>query len=246
MLTSAAISPNTRASVEGTRAAEAWIAANGRLLPDLRRRIIEYHATASRDFPWRHTRDPYRVLIAEILLQKTSVRPVASVWTDLIDRYPDIMALSRASLADLEALISPLGLTKRAEVLHEVAQRIAAYAGGEIPANADLLGRLPGVGDYTTSAVMSFAFGIRADTIDVNAARVYSRVAGFAPKTKRQGLAFARVVGEKVITETTHREVNLGMLDLSAQVCRINPLCATCPLASLCYHASNRPIRART
>ena len=94
--------------------------------------------------------------------------------------------------------------------------------------------------------VLSFACDVRAVTIDVNAARVYSRIGGFLPNALRQGLAYARVVAETVVTETNHREVNYGVLDLAAQVCRPRPLCSSCPALAFCEYGAAIVGSART
>jgi A/G-specific adenine glycosylase len=175
----------------------------------------------------------------EVLLRKTGAKPVQEVWASLVERYPNAVALSRAPLEDIEEVVGVLGLKKRATALREAARTIVEETGGEVIADPEFLQSLPGIGDYATAAVLSFAWDVRAVTIDVNAARVYSRIGGFLPNTLRQGLAYARVVAETVATETNHKEVNYGVLDLAAQVCRPRPLCSSCPALGVCEYGAS-------
>lgn len=230
--------PQSNRTVEGAWDANQWLAENPEIPSQLRNILSDYYENQGRDFPWRRTKDPYKILIAEILLQKTGVKPVEKVWNVFIQHYPDIKALSTASIQDISSIIGVLGLQKRAKLLHEIAQRIFNEAGGEIIADAKFLESLPGVGKYSTAAVLSFAFDIGLPTLDVNAARVYCRVGGFSPNTLRQGLAFANVFSKQVNTAETHRKVNYGLLDLAAQICKPKPLCDICPARRICCFAN--------
>jgi A/G-specific adenine glycosylase len=221
-------------TAEGTEAAVGWIEKHPEMLRCLRRAFRRYYETSRRDLPWRNTADPYRLLVAELLLQKTAVKPVEEVWRALIRRYPTVHALARASLRTVQALIRPLGLHKRARALRDAARVIVREGGGRIPPDPCFLQSLPGVGGYTAATVLSFAHNVKAAAVDVNVARVYARIAGFAPNTLRQGLAFALVVAERVATPKWHRETNYAVIDLAAQVCRPRPACGACPIARLC------------
>jgi A/G-specific adenine glycosylase len=230
--------PQSNQTIEGALDAVRWLEENPEMPLQLRRILTNYYQQNGRDFPWRGTRDPYKVLVAETLLQKTSVKPVTDIWSAFIRQYPDVEMLASSSLHHIEALIRPLGLQKRAKVLLESARCIVRTAGSQIPGNAQFLKSLPGVGDYTAAAILSFAFNINAAAIDVNAARVYTRICGFSPNTLRQGLAFARAVGERVVSPETHREVNYGLLDLAAQLCgKSKPNCSQCPAREICQYA---------
>jgi A/G-specific adenine glycosylase len=232
--------PQSNRTIEGTLAADQWLQEHPELPSQLRSILLRYYQEHGRDFPWRRTGDPYKILVAEMLLQKTGVKPVENIWAALIHRYPDIEALATAPFQHVEEIIRSLGLRKRAKVLYESAQYIVSEAEGKIVGDALFLETIPGVGKYTAAALLSFAFNITAATIDVNAARVYTRICGFSPKTLRQGLAFARVLGECVITPQIHREINYSVLDLSAQVCRPKPLCSKCPISEICQYARVR------
>jgi A/G-specific adenine glycosylase len=230
----------TSRTKEGAEKASEWLERNSSVLPQLRHVLIEYYLQSGRDFPWRRTTDPYAILIAEVLLQKTGSRPVGDIWRSFLQRYPTVDALASASIEDLEAVLRPLGLRKRAKILYDAAQVLMRDAKGKVPGDATFLRSIYGIGSYTTAAVLSFGHNISAATIDVNAARVYTRIAGFVPNTLRQGLAFATIVGEEVITPETHRAVNLGLLDFAAQICKTRPLCERCPAVSICKYGRIR------
>lgn len=229
--------PVTNKTIEGTLYANQWLEKHPEMPSQLRHIFVRYYQDHGRDFPWRKTSDPYKIFVAELLLQKTAVKPVEEIWTSFLRHYPNIETLAMASIQEIEAIISPLGLRKRAEVLHNASLWIMREAGGKIIGDVRFLRSLPGIGDYITAAILSFAFDIEAATIDVNASRVYSRICGFSSNTLRQGLAFARIVGRCVTSKQTHRAVNLGLLDLAAQICRPKPLCCDCPALNVCYYA---------
>lgn len=228
--------PKSNNTVEGINAATQWLRHHPEKIAKLRYIFCRYYRKNGRIYPWRESKDPYKVLLAEFLLQKTSITPVRKVWSTLIKLYPNIERLAVADIKYLETIIRPLGLRKRAKALRQAARIIAQEAGGTIPDEREFLESLPGVGNYTASAILSFGCDVKASTIDVNAARVYTRIAGFLPKTLRQGLAFASVVGERVATQRTHREINFGVLDLAAHLCRPRPLCHNCPALKFCHY----------
>jgi A/G-specific adenine glycosylase len=234
--------PRSNRTREGAEEAVAWLQTHPRLPTELRKAIRKYYGERGRDFPWRRTRDPYKVLVAELLLQKTAAKPVEIVWSIFVERYPTVHALAQASVRDVARLIRPLGLRKRIKALREAARTAVRETGGEIAPDEGFLRSLTGVGAYTAAAVLSFSHGVSTAVVDVNCARVYSRIAGFQPNTLRQGLAFAQVVSRRVITAKTHREVNYGVLDLAAEVCRPRPRCAGCPLARLCQSCLKRHV----
>jgi A/G-specific adenine glycosylase len=232
--------PASNRTIEGATDATEWLQKHQALVPRLRRLFMAYYKECGRNFPWRHVQDPYKLLVAEMLLQKTAVKPMVRVWASFVEQFPDAKTLSLAPLEKIEAAIRPLGLAKRARRLHALASMIVQQAGGQLASDAAFLRLLPGVGSYTSAAIRSFAFNIRAAAIDINAARVYARIGGFAPNTLRQGLAFAEVVGERLVTRDAHREINYGVLDLAAQVCKPIPLCLECPALKLCAYGQQR------
>src|SRR2546428_10960640 len=120
------------------------------------RRVLDWYAVHGRDLPWRNTRDPYAILVSEVLSQQTQIARVLPVYERLLGRYPSIHALARAPLADVKAITDPLGYKVRGEWLHAAALRVADR-GGVFPETLEELRQLPGVGRYTAGAVVSFA-----------------------------------------------------------------------------------------
>lgn len=195
-----------------------------------------YNQNGRKNLPWRKTRNPYRVLIAELMLQKThAVQQVLPVYRSFVDKYPDVKSLSKASVIDLKETIKSLGLQNvRSKRLKELALFVNEQFGGEIPKEYEDLRGLPGVGDYIANAVLCIAFGERKSMVDANVGRVLGRVfygkADYPPSKDR-----TLKIAYKLLPETKFREFNLGLIDLGALVCRPkSPLHTNCPLSDEC------------
>lgn len=186
-----------------------------------------------RSFPWRENPEPFRTLVAEILLQRSRGTTVATVYEALFSRWPDADALARARVTSIESVIRPLGLTKRAATLRALAQEVTRL--GSVPGTLDGLLALPGVGRYAASATLSVAFGTRAAVVDGVTARVYRRYFGLEgdePATNDDKL-WALV--EEVTPHEHIREWNWAVLDLAATICLPKvPRCSQCPLQADC------------
>ncbi len=232
--------PESNRTSEGVTYGTCWLSDWPELPKRLRNVFRRYFLKHGRDFAWRITSDPYQILVAEVLLQKTGSAQVEKVWQDFIQKYPDVKSLAAASVSEIVAIIESLGLRKRAGTLSDAARLLSQETGGKIIPDKDFLMGLPGVGTYTAAAISSFAFDVGMPTIDVNAVRVYSRIGGFLYRTPRQGLAFAEVIGGRVVTKKTHKEVNYGVLDLASEVCKPQPHCEVCPALKFCQFARAR------
>lgn len=200
-------------------------------------RIISWARDNLREFPWRRDRTPFRVLVAEFLLKRTTATAAEKVYKDFISRYPDIESLSRADRNELETTLSRIGLQKqRGKGMLEAARFIVDNYQGEIPADRSRLLEVPHVGDYTADAVLSLGFGVPTGLLDSNVERVlkrlHSKIEGLDKKTLAQ-------LAESYAPEKDNDLYNLGLLDLGALVCRYDkPLCGSCPVRGLCdYHA---------
>jgi A/G-specific adenine glycosylase len=165
-----------------------------------------------RDLPWRRTRDPYEILVSEVMLQQTQVERVIPRWTAWLERWPTVEALAAASVAEVIRAWQGLGYNRRALNLHRAAQQVAADGW------PDDLTALPGVGRYTAAAVGCFAFGRPELPVDVNVARVRERSGG----------------------RFTHASAQ-ALMDLGATVCLARvPRCGGCPLAAWCPSRGRR------
>jgi A/G-specific adenine glycosylase len=182
--------------------------------------LLDWYAAEGRDLPWRRTRDPYAVLVSEVMLQQTQVARVVPRYVAWLQRWPDAASLAAAPPADVLREWIGLGYNRRALRLRD-ACTIVARDGW--PRTAVGLRALPGVGPYTAAAVASFAFGEQVAAVDVNLARVAGRV--------------GREVGE-LLPDGRADLFNHAMMDLGATVCTARrPRCALCPVAGSCASA---------
>ncbi len=198
------------------------------------RALLAWYARNRRDLPWRRTRDPYRILVSEIMLQQTRAQAVIPYYERFLERFPTAGALARAAEHEVLAAWSGLGYYSRARTLREAARRIAAA--GAFPRDYDALRALPGVGDYTAAAVASIAFGAPRAVVDGNVLRVIARLDNDAsdiasPRTR----ARFRAVAEEMLDARRPGAFNQALMELGATVCvPRQPLCHACPVASGC------------
>lgn len=205
-----------------------------------RRLLLAWGPEHRRSFPWRETDDPFRVLVAEVLLQRSRGVTVAKVYRDLFRRWPDARALSRARVVSIGSVIRPLGLVKRAATLRAMAAEVAAA--GRVPEDEAGLLALPGVGSYAANATLAVAFGRRAPVVDGVTARVYRRTFGLAAEQPPADDPDLWALVERVTPRTQVREWNWAVLDLAALVCLPKvPRCDECPLAGECAFAGSLP-----
>ena len=132
------------------------------------RSLLAWYRRHRRDLPWRGTRDPYHILVSEIMLQQTQVERVVPKYRQFLERYPTLEALAEAQPAAVRKLWYPLGYNVRPVHLHAIAREAVARYGGSLPEDGEALSRLPGVGRYTAGALLSFAFGRDAPLVDTN------------------------------------------------------------------------------
>lgn len=140
---------------------------------DFRRAVYANYRERGRSFPWRETRDPYRILVSEFMLQQTQTERVIPKYEAWLERYPTIQALAEASLKEVLALWSGLGYNRRARNLQEACRAVTILHGGVIPREARVLETLPGVGAYTAGAVSTFAYGEPNVFIETNIRSVF-------------------------------------------------------------------------
>jgi A/G-specific adenine glycosylase len=179
--------------------------------------LLDWFETEARELPWRHTHDPYAILVSEMMAQQTQVDRVVPRWERWLERWPTVEALAQASPADVIREWQGLGYNRRALSLHRAAQHVAAHGW------PDDLTELPGVGRYTADAVACFALGRAVLPVDVNVRRV----------SERTGHTFTAAAAQ-------------ALMDLGATVCLARiPRCGVCPLAEGCPSRGNRyePLR---
>ena len=213
-------------------------AARRRRFGALLRRWFRRHG---RDLPWRKTRDPYHVLVSELMLQQTQVSRVVPRYTEFLGVFPTLHHVARAKPSRVTEAWSGLGYYARARNLHALARVVTDRgrdAAATLPPEADSLRALPGIGAYTAGAVSSFAYERRAELVDTNVARVLKRV--FAPEVEvKSGRGQKRVwaIAREILPRTgrttwTH---NQALMELGALVCTARVAhCGRCPVRSVC------------
>jgi A/G-specific adenine glycosylase len=226
--------PGTRAE-QGREAAIAAMSTEARD-EALARELGAWFDEVARDLPWRRRRDPYAVWLSEIMLQQTRVETVVPYFERFVARYPDVRALSAAPIDEVLSLWSGLGYYRRARQLYATAREVTDRYGGDFPAEAGELKKLPGVGDYTAGAIASLAFGKREPLVDGNVARVLSRVEGIeAPIRSPGAVKQLWETARRLLPEARPGRFNEALMELGATVCTPrDPRCESCPLGRLC------------
>ncbi len=191
--------------------------------------VLAWGLPQLRDLPWRRVRDPWQILVAEVMLQQTQVRRVIPKWEWFVDTYPDAGAWADASLGDVLRAWQGLGYPRRARNLKAAAEVVVADHGGELPDDLDALLTLPGIGPYTARAVLAFAFERDVAVVDTNIARVLARTAGERLTPKR-----AQAAADELVPAEEGWAWNQVFMDLGALVCRPEPRCDDCPVSAAC------------
>ncbi|MFC7236411.1 A/G-specific adenine glycosylase [Halosegnis marinus] len=207
-------------------------------LPDdteaVRGALVEWYEADHRSFPWRETRDPYRILVSEVMSQQTQLGRVESAYRDFLDEWPDVAALADADRADVVGFWTDhsLGYNNRAKYLHEAARQVVDEHGGEFPTDPDGLQELMGVGPYTANAVASFAFDNGNAVVDTNVKRVLHR----AFDVPDDDAAF-EAVANALMPDGESRVWNNAVMELGGVACGKTPDCdeAGCPWRAWCH-----------
>lgn len=192
-----------------------------------------------RRFPWRRNKKPYRILVAEFLLQKTDSKKALHAYEIVIKRFPDVTSLSKVSPEKLAKCLGGIGLWYRAERLIATAKVIVTEFGGCVPNNMEDLINLPGIGRYIASAILCFAFGNAAALIDTNIARIIQRYWGFnirasRPREDKELWEFAM----RLVPQPNAAAYNYALIDLGTLICKSrHPTCEHCPLLKECSYA---------
>ncbi len=197
--------------------------------------LLAWYGERRRDLPWRRTRDPYRILVSEVMLQQTQVARVVPYYEAFLARFPDAAALGDAPAADVLRHWSGLGYNRRALALQAAARAVARNGW---PADVEGLMRLPGIGPYTAAAVGSFAFDLQVAAVDTNVRRVINRL----DRRERAPRELARRAAA-LLPSGRAADWNQAMMELGATVCGARtPLCDACPAVG-CRSRGRAPVR---
>jgi len=197
--------------------------------------LLGWWEVTRRNLPWRHTRDPWTVLVSEVMLQQTQVDRVVPRWHRFLDRFPDVEACAAAGVGAVVQEWAGLGYNRRAVSLHGCAVAVVERHAGRFPDELDALLALPGIGAYTARAVLAFAFERDVAVVDTNVGRILARTAG-----RPLGAREAQVAADEMVPAGEGWAWNQAVLDLGATVCtRRSPRCERCPVVAGCAWGSS-------
>ena len=205
--------------------------------PRFRADLLAWGDLHFRSFPWRTTNDPYRVLMAEVMLHRTQASQVAPVYARFVAQYPDLVAAAQANTADLHNSLYALGLRWRIELIRSMIEELLRRFDGQVPQQKDDLLSLPGVSDYIASAVRCFAWHLPDAIVDTNTVRIVGRVFELEVKdSSRRNRQFRELLDALVDVRQPER-YNYALLDLGALICTKKvPHCERCPVAAHCKY----------
>jgi A/G-specific adenine glycosylase len=221
-------------------------------MSSLHQPVLAWYKKNKRDLPWRNT-DAWGVLVSEIMLQQTPVARVLPIYIEWMKRWPTPAALAAATPAQIITAWGRLGYPRRALRLHECAKVISTQYKGRIPETQSELRELPGVGDYTSAAIVAFAFEGRSLVLDINIRRVFARVIDGVEVPTAAPTKSERQEREKLIPSKNPHVWAAATMELGALICTAkNPQCGQCPLADQCiwrsldYPLSDQPKRTQS
>ncbi|NOZ55791.1 MAG: A/G-specific adenine glycosylase [Calditrichaeota bacterium] len=206
-----------------------------------RERLLKWYRTVKRDLPWRKTRDPYRILVSEIMLQQTKAETVVPYYERFLNHFPDPQSLAESTTEDVLKLWQGLGYYRRARYLQDAARTVLRVHDGEIPTDVRELRKLPGVGEYTAAAVASIAFRTPVAVVDGNVTRVLARVFKLtSPSGSRTLKNEVQELATQLLAPEAPGDFNQAMMELGATVCTPkSPKCSECPVQSFCQAAQD-------
>ena len=201
-----------------------------------RRQLLTWYCKNGRDLPWRHTDDPYHILVSEVMLQQTQVDRVLPKYHEWLAKFPSFEALAAAPEDEVTQTWRPLGYNIRPRRLQSIARESVASYGGQLPSDQATLLSFKGIGAYTAGAIRSFAFGQRAAILDTNVARVMFRI--FVGRGDPKSHAMKKhlwALSEALVPYKHVFDFNQALMDFGATQCPArNPLCTSCPMARVC------------
>ncbi len=207
--------------------------------------LLNWFSEYGRDLPWRKTRDPYQILVSEIMLQQTQVDRVIEYWTLFLKEIPDFQTLAAAPEDQLLRLWEGLGYYNRVRNLQKTAIMIINDHHGVFPRSKEEILSLPGIGEYTAGAVMSFSLGIRAPIVDTNVDRVISRIFLHPIKKVKESELnkILWLLSESLLPEKEFWAFNQGIMDFGAIQCvPEKPKCNSCPFRPFCQYYLTRSL----
>lgn len=204
-----------------------------------RNKIMKWYDKHKRIYPWRSTRNAFRLLIAEMMLRRTKADQVKTVYNRLFKEYPNVKFFTEANSKKLSKILYPLGLKWRIASFRQVARQLKKNYKCRVPQTREELKTLPGVGDYVAGAVLSIAYNKKEWIVDSNIVRIFRRYFGI--KTTKEGRRNKHVIeiAKRFVSGKNRKKANLALLDFTALICKpTNPRCTACPLINACCYFS--------
>jgi A/G-specific adenine glycosylase len=208
----------------------------GRALKTFQTQLLAWFRAHQRDLPWRRSRDPYRIWVAEVMLQQTRIAAVMPYYQRFLARFPTVQSLGSAREAEVLKLWSGLGYYSRARNLHRAAKMIVTQHNGKFPSELDAALALPGIGTYTAAAVLSIAYDVPLAVLDGNVARVLARIQAIRGDLRAPNNWRALTAGAQTFLATqAPGDWNQSLMELGEVICTPqSPRCAECPVARHC------------
>jgi A/G-specific adenine glycosylase len=198
-------------------------------------RLIDWWKKNGRDFPWRRESDPYKILVAEMMLHRTRAYNVVPVYVQFVNTYGSVKAVAEACEEDIRRIMKPIGLTRRVDKFIETFRLVAKEAHGKIPLEKDSLLKLPGIGDYISSAFRTFYGGNADPLIDTNTVRVLCRLKGKPINDSTRKGNEIKTIYTDFSDHLDSREIGYALIDFGSDICRPSkPQCKICPLLDQC------------
>ncbi|MCD7799553.1 MAG: hypothetical protein LUG84_09180 [Akkermansiaceae bacterium] len=212
------------------------------------RALTRWFETSGRSYPWRETRDPWAILVSEVMLQQTTIPAVLNRYAAWMARFPTPAALADATEEEALRSWEGLGYYTRVRSLRAAARAVCKQYGGAFPRDAGLLRRLPGIGEYTAGALLSFAFDLPAPLVDANAARVLTRLDNdFTPADSAEGRRRLRRRAEELLDRRRPRVFNSALMELGQTFCLPHrPDCLLCPCREHCLAENPEALPVKT
>ena len=214
-------------------------------IEEYRAKIKKWGERNYRDFPWRRTRDPYKVLLAELMLHRTQAVQVVKIYESFIREYPDIKALAKANKSELHRVLFTLGLRWRIDLIKDMIEAIVDKYESRIPKDKSELMSLPGISEYIACSVRCFAWNMAEPLRDTNTVRVIGRIHNIDVKDSSRRNSRFRDLAVELVDPEEPRAYNFALLDLADQVCtkKEEPKCNACPLNTLCSYNGDKQIK---
>jgi A/G-specific adenine glycosylase len=199
------------------------------------KKMLEWGMANLRDFPWRKTRDPYKILIAEIMLHRTQANQVEEIYNNFVERYPNFCSICDSTPDDITWELKTLGLNWRSNLIYKLSCIICKRVNGEIPLKKDELIELPGIGPYIASAFLCLVYNKPEPMLDTNTVRIIGRIFGLKINDYSRRNKKFEIIMQALIDLGNCRDVSLTMIDFAQAICRPTyPFCSECPIRDTC------------